>query len=41
MKVYVVIEDYTCAFCGVFKTEEAAQIKADEVGGMVIECEVE
>ena len=41
MKVYVVTEDYTCAFYGVFKTKEAAQAKADEIGGMVTECEVE
>lgn len=40
MKVYVVCEDYTCAFCGAYKTAEEAEKEAEAVGGFVEECEV-
>lgn len=41
MKIYVVCEDYTCAFFGVFKNLEDAEAMAEEIGGYVEECEVE
>lgn len=40
MKIYVVIEDYTCAFFGLFKDYEEAKNKAKEIGGSVEEFEV-
>ena len=40
MKIYVVCEDYTCAFFGLFKTLEEAEEKAKEIGGFIEEFEV-
>ena len=40
MKIYVVIEDYTCAFCGLFTYYEEAKNRAEEVGGSVEEFEI-
>ena len=39
-KVYVVTEDYTVAFYGVFSTWKKASAVAKEIGGMVIEYEL-
>ncbi len=41
MKVYVVCEDYTCAFLCAFADEEKAQTYADHNHGYVIDVEVE
>ena len=41
MKIYVVCEDYTCAFFGVFKSLEEAKAMAKEIGGYIEEFEVE
>ena len=36
-KAFIVVEDYTCAFCGMFSTFEKAWERACEIGGSVIE----
>lgn len=39
MTIYVVCEDYTTAFIGLFKTQKDAEAKAQEIGGYIIEYE--
>lgn len=41
MKIYIVCEDYTCAFLSAFADEEKAQNYADHNHGYVIDVEVE
>lgn len=36
-KAFVVIEEWTNAFCGLFSTFEKAQEEANEIGGTVVE----
>lgn len=36
-KIYIVCEDYTCAFEGIFNDEEKANALANEIGGYVCE----
>lgn len=40
MTIYVVCEDYTCAFYGVYKAREEAEQEATRIGGFIEECEV-
>ena len=35
MKIYVVCEDYTCAFCGLYNSAVEAKRRAEEVGGFI------
>ena len=41
MKIYVVCEDYTCAFCDIFLSEDEAQECANEQGGYVLKAIIE
>lgn len=41
MKVYVVCEDYTCAFYGVFTDKAKAEAQAEEIGGFINICDPE
>ena len=41
MKVYVVCENYTCAFYGVFADKAEAEAEAEKIGGFVTACDPE
>ena len=41
MKIYVVCEDYTCAFYGLYNNVADAKQCADEIGGFVKEYKME
>lgn len=40
MTVYVVCEDYTTAFMGLFKTRKDAEAIVQEIGGYIVEFDV-
>lgn len=40
MKLYVVCEDYTCAFYGLYSSAVEAKQHAKEIGGFIEEYEV-
>ena len=40
MKCWIVCEDYTMAFIGLYLKENEAIKKAEEVGGFTLSCEI-
>lgn len=41
MKIYIVCEDYTCAFHNIFTNKEEANKEAKEIGGYVLTAKVD
>lgn len=41
MKIYVVCEDYTSAFCGIFPNIEDAKERQEEIDGYILEYDTD